>query len=132
MSRLFQVAGVLLPLVLGYVASLLIRADVLVIGETLSPLASGLALVAVGFLCGVLVRHWWAAALAPLAFVSGSVLESLVTSGVGGLVQGSAAEVVPLAITIVVLVSVPTAIGGLIGAGLATLLRTHAHAGHAG
>lgn len=108
-----QMLGLVIPLAGGIAVSWLLGSGTL----TGPGGAAALAVVAVevlgGGMSGFLLRSRWAGVLAPLAVVVGVIVSALVRTG--AIVQGSRAEVVPLAIVALLVLIVPTAIGAFIG-----------------
>lgn len=76
-----------------------------------------------GVIGGYLLRSWWAIATVPAVILIGVALESLIQNG--RLWQGSAAEVVPLAIIVLVVLLAPVAVGALIGVALGKRGASH-------
>lgn len=77
-----------------------------------------------GLIGGYLLRSWWAVAAVPAVILIGVALEWLIQYG--SLWQGSAAEVVPLAIIVLIGLLTPAAIGALIGVALGKRRASHA------
>ena len=114
--RLRQILALVLPLVGAFVFAGLLCTGMLAVGGNLTlGLPVGLELLA-GLVGGYLLRSWWAVVAVPIAILIGVALESLVHYG--SLWQRAAAEVVPLAIVVLVVLLVPAAVGALTGVAL--------------
>lgn len=118
--------GVMVPLVAGIALAWLVGVDVMGSNGVFIPLAVIGTDALAGILVGFLLRSWWAVALAPVALAFGVAAFSLIRAGT--IAQGAIEEVVPLAIIVLAVLLLPTALGAAIGTAVGRRSATHTSA----